>query len=225
MHDATTLQSVDTDLLIIGGGTAGPMAAIKAKLRDPACDVLVVDKATVRRGGSICRGMDAYNNVVVPGVADVDSYVESIRAMSDGIFDEKVNRVLGERSFEVLRDLEEWGAATFPRDAAGGYIVEQLHPFGRFLAEMRGDIKPVMAKKCRELGVRTMDRTMATRLLTHEGRVTGAVLLGVRTGEVTVCRAKAVIMCTGSQGRFGLPRRAICSVHSTAPTMQARAGA
>ncbi|HBW17035.1 MAG TPA: fumarate reductase/succinate dehydrogenase flavoprotein subunit [Desulfovibrio sp.] len=205
MHDATTLQSVDTDLLIIGGGTAGPMAAIKAKLRDPACDVLVVDKATVRRGGSICRGMDAYNNVVVPGVADVDSYVESIRAMSDGIFDEKVNRVLGERSFEVLRDLEEWGAATFPRDAAGGYIVEQLHPFGRFLAEMRGDIKPVMAKKCRELGVRTMDRTMATRLLTHEGRVTGAVLLGVRTGEVTVCRAKAVIMCTGSQGRFGLP--------------------
>lgn len=205
MQEDTTIRTVDTDLLIIGGGTAGPMAAIKARLRDPSCDVLVVDKATVRRGGSICRGMDAFNNVVVPGVADVESYVASIRAMSDGIFDERVNRVLAERSFGVLRDLEEWGAASFPRDASGDYIVEQLHPFGRFLAEMRGDIKPVMASKCRELGVRMMDRTMATRLLTHEGRVTGAVLLGVRTGEVTVCRARAVIVCTGSQGRFGLP--------------------
>ncbi|HWR29738.1 MAG TPA: fumarate reductase/succinate dehydrogenase flavoprotein subunit [Negativicutes bacterium] len=198
-------ETISTDVLIIGGGTAGPMAAVKAKIQRPDVDVLLVDKATVRRGGSICRGMDAYNNVVVPGIATVEQYVESVRMMSDGIFDANLVRKTAEYSFSILKELENWGVAKFPKDKDGQYIVSQFHPTGKFLAEMRGDIKPKMEQLVREQGVKILNRTMATRILTTDGRATGAILFNIRTGKLTVCKAKAVIVCAGGQGRFALP--------------------
>ncbi|SDF42826.1 fumarate reductase/succinate dehydrogenase flavoprotein subunit [Sporolituus thermophilus] len=198
-------ETIITDILVIGGGTAGPMAALKAKQKNPKLDVLIIDKATVRRGGSICRGMDAFNNVTIPGKATVQEYVESIELMSEGIVDSNLNKIIAEKSFAVLRELEELGVASFPRDEKGDYIVQQFHPKGAFLAEMRGDIKPAMEKLLRQHGVKIMDRTMATRILTDAGRVAGAILFNIRTGEMMVCQAKAVIVCTGGQGRFALP--------------------
>ncbi len=196
---------LNADLLIIGGGTAGPMAALKAKRKNPELDVLLIDKATVRRGGSICRGMDAFNNVTIPGKATVEQYIESIQLMSEGIVDPNLSRIIAEKSFDILRELEQWGVATFPRYPNGEYMVQQFHPRGAFLAEMRGDIKPAMEKLVREAGVRIVNRTMATRILTENGRAVGATLLNVRTGDFQVCRANSVILCTGGQGRFALP--------------------
>ena len=196
---------LQADLLIIGGGTAGPMAALKAKRKNPSLDVLIVDKATVRRGGSICRGMDAFNNVTIPGKATIEEYVESIQLMSDGIIDPNLSRIIAEKSFGILQELESLGVASFPRYENGEYMVQQFHPRGAFLAEMRGDIKPVMEKLIRGAGVRILNRTMASRILTENGRAVGATLLNIRTGEFQVCRAKSIILCTGGQGRFALP--------------------
>ena len=193
------------DVLVLGGGTAGPMAALKAKRKNPLLDVLLVDKATVRRGGSICRGMDAFNNVTIPGKATVQEYIDSIQLMSDGIVDPNLSRIIAEKSFSILRELEDWGVATFPRNPDHSYMVQQFHPRGAFLAEMRGDIKPAMEKLVREAGVRILNRTMGTRILTENGRAVGATLLNVRTGDFQVCRAKSIILCTGGQGRFALP--------------------
>ena len=198
-------SALQADILIIGGGTAGPMAALKAKRKNPQLDILIVDKATVRRGGSICRGMDAFNNVTIPGKATAQEYVESIQLMSDGIVDPNLSRIIAEKSFGILQELEEWGVATFPRYPNGEYMVQQFHPRGAFLAEMRGDIKPVMEKLVRESGVRILNRTMATRILTENGRAVGATLLNIRTGEFQVCKTKSIILCTGGQGRFALP--------------------
>lgn len=205
MMQNTLSEVISTDILIIGGGTAGPMAALKAKKSHPDLEVLLIDKATVRRGGSICRGMDAYNNVVVPGIATVEDYVESIRMMTDGIFDAKLAQITAEHSFTILKELETWGVAEFPKDANGEYLVSQFHPKGKFLAEMRGDIKPKMEQLVQEQGVRILNRTMATKILTNNGRAVGATLFNIRTGEFTVCKAKAVIICAGGQGRFALP--------------------
>lgn len=193
------------DILVVGGGTAGPMAALKAKRKNPDLDVLLVDKATVRRGGSICRGMDAFNNVTIPGKATPEEYVESIQLMSDGIVDPNLSRIIAEKSFGILQELEASGVAEFPRNPDGSYMVQQFHPRGAFLAEMRGDIKPAMEKLVREAGVRILNRTMATRVLVENGRAVGATLLNVRSGDFQVCRARSIILCTGGQGRFALP--------------------
>jgi succinate dehydrogenase/fumarate reductase flavoprotein subunit len=149
--------------------------------------------------------MDAFNNVTVPGKATVQEYMESIDYMSDGIADPNINKIIAENSFAILRELEELGVASFPKDENGEYMVQKFHPKGAFLAEMRGDIKPAMERLLVENRVRIMNRTIATRILIENGRAVGATLFNIRTGVFQVCKAKAVILCTGGQGRFGLP--------------------
>ena len=63
------LSEVECDVLVIGGGTAGPMAAYKAKRRNPKARVILLEKANVKRSGAIAMGMDGLNNAVVPGYA------------------------------------------------------------------------------------------------------------------------------------------------------------
>lgn len=55
------------DIVVIGGGTAGPMAAIKAKEHNRDLRVLLIDKANVKRSGAISMGMDGLNNAIIPG--------------------------------------------------------------------------------------------------------------------------------------------------------------
>ncbi|MFQ6054203.1 MAG: FAD-binding protein [Candidatus Bathyarchaeia archaeon] len=61
--------TVETDVLVVGGGSAGCMAAIKAKDADPSLEVTVMEKGALSSGGAIARGMDALNIVAVPGVS------------------------------------------------------------------------------------------------------------------------------------------------------------
>jgi succinate dehydrogenase/fumarate reductase flavoprotein subunit len=70
----TIIQTVD--VLVIGGGTAGPMAAVKAKEANPKLRVLLLEKANVKRSGAISMGLDGFNNAVVPGFATPEQYVK-----------------------------------------------------------------------------------------------------------------------------------------------------
>ncbi|MDR1648425.1 MAG: FAD-binding protein, partial [Zoogloeaceae bacterium] len=60
-------RHIETDILVIGGGTAGPIAAIKARAKAPDLRVLLLDKANVKRSGAIAEGMDSVNNAIIPG--------------------------------------------------------------------------------------------------------------------------------------------------------------
>jgi len=71
-------SEVECDVLVIGGGTAGPMAALKAKLKNPKATVVLLEKANVKRSGAICMGMDGLNNAVVPGHATPEQYTKEI---------------------------------------------------------------------------------------------------------------------------------------------------
>ena len=64
-------SEIACDVLVIGGGTAGTMAALKAKVKNPKARVVLLEKANVKRSGAITMGMDGLNNAVIPGYADV----------------------------------------------------------------------------------------------------------------------------------------------------------
>lgn len=196
---------VYADILIIGGGSAGSMAAIRAKEVNPEQKVVIFEKGHILYSGCIARGMDALNIVAVPGVTTPDLYVESNALACGGIMDEPVNYLMAKRSYSLMKKLERWGVF-FPRDKEGNYELLQVHPKGRFcLAMKEPELKTILAKKVLGLGCQVFNRVMGIQLLVEEGRVAGAIGMNIRTGELVICQARAVILASGGTARFGLP--------------------
>ena len=196
---------IQGDILIIGGGSAGAMAAIRAKELNPRQEVVVLEKGDAKYSGCIARGMDALNIVAVPGVATPELYVESNSLACEGIMDEPVNYKMAERSWELMQKLVSWGVC-FPVDEKGDYEILQVHPKGRFCVTMKEpELKTILAKRMVDLGTRVINRSMAQQLITEGDRVCGALAMDVRTGEVFGVRAKSVILAAGGTARFGLP--------------------
>ena len=63
-------RELSCDVLVIGGGTAGTMAALTAA--EHGADVILLEKAHVRHSGALAMGMDGVNNAVIPGRAEPD---------------------------------------------------------------------------------------------------------------------------------------------------------
>ena len=205
MSDTRSYSVVKADVLIIGGGSAGAMAAIRAKEVNPDQRVVVFEKGEMKYSGCIARGMDALNIVAIPGIASPDEYIESMRLQTEGILDEPVSYTLAERSYALLKKLESWGVL-FPTDEAGNYDVLRGHPKSKFVVTMKEpELKTILHQRVRDLGVKVFNRMMAMSLLKDGDRVSGAIGMNVRTGELLVCRAKSVILCSGGTARFGLP--------------------
>ena len=198
-------MNLETDILVIGGGSAGCMAAIVAKEQNPEANVLVIEKGEIHRSGSIAMGMDALNIVVQPGISTPELYLNSARIATDGILDYKPSYIMAERSYSILKRLEGWGIR-FPKDEQDKYISLQVHAKGKFLLEMDSpDLKLVLAEKIKEAGVHVLNRTMVTSLLLTNGKVHGAMGFNLRTGEFIVVSAKATILANGGCARFSLP--------------------
>lgn len=200
-------QHIEVDILVVGGGTAGPLAAIKAKQKAPHLRVLLLDKANVKRAGAIAEGMDSVNNAVIPGYATPEQYVKEITIANDGIVNQASINAYATRSFDMIKELDGWGVK-FEKDETGDYAVKKVHHLGSYVLPMPEgyNVKKVLFKQIRKVGVEVSNRLTTTRLLVGEdGRIAGAMALESRTGDFVVIRAKAVVLCTGAAGRLGLP--------------------
>ena len=196
---------IETDFLIIGGGSAGCMAAIRALEVRPDLKVVIFEKSDIAYSGSIARGMDALNIVAIPNFTSPELYVEAITEGSAGVVDAKPSYVMAERSFDLLKKLQKWGVY-FPTDESGNFKTLKYHVKGRFQTAMEEpNLKVMIAQKAREAGSLVVNRVMGLELLMDGGRVAGAIGLNVRTGELTVCRARAVLISAGGLARFSLP--------------------
>lgn len=198
-------STITADILIIGGGSAGAMAAIRAKELNPKQKVVIFEKADIRFSGSIPRGMDALNIVAVPGVNTAEDYLVSTSLACDGIVDEGPSYEMVKRSWNLLKKLESWGVY-FPKDEEGNYEVLGVHPKGRFAVTMEEpNLKTILYEKLIELNCQVFNRTMAVELIVKDGTVCGAVGFNVWTGNIISCIAKSVIITAGGVARFGLP--------------------
>jgi succinate dehydrogenase/fumarate reductase flavoprotein subunit len=195
------------DVLVIGGGTAGPMAAIKAKQANPELRVLLLEKAHVKRSGAISMGMDGLNNAVVPGHATPEQYVKEITVANDGIVNQHTVMAYARNSFAMIEELDSWGVK-FEKDETGDYAVKKVHHVGTYVLPMPEghDIKKVLYRRLKKHGVEISNRLVATRLFKDaQGRIAGTAAVDSRTAEFHVVRARTVILCTGAAGRLGLP--------------------
>lgn len=201
----TTIETVD--VLVIGGGTAGPMAAVKAKEANPQLRVLLLEKANVKRSGAISMGMDGLNNAVVPGFATPEQYVKEITTANDGIVNQKTVMAYARNSYAMIEELDKWGVK-FEKDETGDYAMRKVHHMGTYVLPMPEghDIKKVLYRRLKRTRVEITNRLVATRLLlAADGSIAGAMAFDCRTGDFHVIRAKSVVLSTGAAGRLGLP--------------------
>lgn len=195
------------DIVVIGGGTAGPMAAIKAKERNPALRILLIDKANVKRSGAISMGMDGLNNAVIPGHATPEQYTKEITIANDGVVNQKTVYAYAQNSFKTIEQLDRWGVK-FEKDETGDYAVKKVHHMGSYVLPMPEghDIKKVLYRQLKRARIAITNRIVCTRVLTDsEGAACGVVGFDCRSGDFHILRAKAVILCCGAAGRLGLP--------------------
>ncbi|MBE1599321.1 succinate dehydrogenase/fumarate reductase flavoprotein subunit/HEAT repeat protein [Streptomyces stelliscabiei] len=200
------------DVLVIGGGTAGTMAALTAA--EHGANVLLLEKAHVRHSGALAMGMDGVNNAVIPGRAEPDDYVAEITRANDGIVDQSTVRQTATRGFDMVRRLESYGVK-FEKDEHNEYAVRQVHRSGSYVLPMPEgkDVKKVLYRQLRRREmrerIRIENRVMPVRVLTAgegaERRAVGAAGFNTRTGRFVTVRAGAVILATGACGRLGLP--------------------
>ncbi|MFF3310745.1 fumarate reductase/succinate dehydrogenase flavoprotein subunit [Streptomyces sp. NPDC002952] len=201
-------EELTCDVLVIGGGTAGTMAALTAA--EHGADVLLLEKAHVRHSGALAMGMDGVNNAVVPGRAEPDDYVAEITRANDGIVDQSTVRQTATRGFAMVQRLESYGVK-FEKDEHGEYAVRQVHRSGSYVLPMPEgkDVKKVLYRQLRRREmrerIRIENRVMPVRVLTAEGRAVGAAGFNTRTGRFVTVRAGAVVLATGACGRLGLP--------------------
>ncbi|MFI9809356.1 fumarate reductase/succinate dehydrogenase flavoprotein subunit [Streptomyces sp. NPDC052301] len=206
--DVTDAEELTCDVLVIGGGTAGTMAALTAAER--GANVLLLEKAHVRHSGALAMGMDGVNNAVVPGRAEPDDYVAEITRANDGIVDQSTVRQTATRGFAMVQRLESYGVK-FEKDEHGEYAVRQVHRSGSYVLPMPEgkDVKKVLYRQLRRREmrerIRIENRVMPVRVLTAGGRAVGAVGFNTRTGAFVTVRAGAVVLATGACGRLGLP--------------------
>ncbi|MFF4489700.1 fumarate reductase/succinate dehydrogenase flavoprotein subunit [Streptomyces sp. NPDC001544] len=206
----TDADELTCDVLVIGGGTAGTMAALTAAER--GANVLLLEKAHVRHSGALAMGMDGVNNAVIPGRAEPDDYVAEITRANDGIVDQSTVRQTATRGFAMVQRLESYGVK-FEKDEHGAYAVRQVHRSGSYVLPMPEgkDVKKVLYRQLRRREmrerIRIENRVMPVRVLTapDDGRAVGAVGFHTRTGAFVTVRAGAVILATGACGRLGLP--------------------
>ncbi|MCG8513522.1 MAG: adenylyl-sulfate reductase subunit alpha [Halanaerobiales bacterium] len=201
------IEKLETDLLIIGGGTAGCLAAVRAKREAAELDVVIAEKAHIERSGCLAAGMNAINAYINPGETP-ESFVSYVRADAMGLLREDLVLSMAKRLNEVVQEVESWGLP-IEKDERGNYLSR-----GRWNIKISGEsLKPIIAGRAIDSGARVLNRVMITKLLLEEGRVTGAMGFGVRSGIFYLIKAKAVIVATGGAAGIYRPNNSGSSHH------------
>lgn len=192
------VQRHQCDLLIIGGGAAGCVAAVEARERNPELDVLLLEKAHVYRSGCLAAGISAINAYLNPGESP-QSFLRYVVRETLGIVRDDLTLTMAAELNAQVKRVESWGLP-IPRDELGRPLKR-----GRASIKIFGErIKPILGKRAEASGARILNRVNVTGLAMDGERVVGAYGFGVRDGVFHAVQAKAVLVCTG--GAAGLYR-------------------
>ncbi len=199
-------KTKNTDVLVIGGGLAGCMAAIRA--RELGVSVMVAEKADTRRSGCAATGIDhcwTYIPEIHGSQLSLEDLVKDHTAHAGGFVDQEIATFIASHSFERLLDLERFGIPI--RDSDGKFrLVKKIHRVPTFLHFAGRELKPKLSRQVRRAGAKIVNRVMVTDLLIKGDRVVGAFGINTRTAEMTIFRAKSVILSTGNIYRLYMNR-------------------
>lgn len=189
-------EKISTDVLIIGGGTAGCYAALTISENSDK-KVLICEKAHIKRSGCLAAGVNALNAYIVEGRKPQD-YVDYAKKDADGIAREDLLLTMSEKLNEVTDRLEKLGLVIL-KDENGKYVTR-----GNRNLKINGEnIKPILADAVEKAkNVTVLNRVNIFDYSVKDNKINGAFGFGIESGIFYTIEAKAVIIATG--GAAGL---------------------
>lgn len=189
---------IDTDVLIIGGGTAGCFAGITLG-KKKNLDVLIVEKANIVRSGCLAAGVNAINAYITKGRVPQD-YVDYCKKDADGIVREDLLLSMSERLNHVTKVMEDLGVVIL-KDENGDYVAR-----GNRNIKINGEnIKPILADAVKKQdNVTVINHLNITDFIVENNEIKGAYGFDVNDAVFYEINAKAVLVATG--GAAGLYR-------------------
>jgi succinate dehydrogenase/fumarate reductase flavoprotein subunit len=197
-------EHVQVDVLVVGGGIAGLMAAINAS--SLGANVVVAEKANTKRSGCGATGNDHFQ-CYIPEVHGKDMgpiMKEYLNSQVGGFSDLSLASTFLTHSFDRVKDWDSWGISMKPK----GYWDFSGHAFpGRpriWLKYAGHNQKGVLTKEAKKRGVHIQNHLSITELITEKGEVVGAIGINTRDEKpvMKIFRAKSVILTTGCGSRL-----------------------
>lgn len=199
-------ETLNTDILIIGGGTAGCYAALTIAEKS-GYSVLIAEKANIKRSGCLAAGVNAINAYIVDGRKPED-YVDYAKKDADGIVREDLLLTMSEGLNRVTEKMEKLGLVIL-KDENGKYVAR-----GNRNIKINGEnIKPILADAVKALPDCTiLNRVNITDFYVENNTICGAYGFsideteenGEKSGTAYLIKAKKVLCATG--GAAGLYR-------------------
>lgn len=189
-------ERIKTDVLIIGGGTAGCYAALTISENSDA-KVLICEKAHIKRSGCLAAGVNALNAYIVDGKTPQD-YADYAKKDADGVVREDLLLTMSQKLNSVTHRLEQLGLVIL-KDENGKYVTR-----GNRNLKINGEnIKPILAKAVKNLpNVKILNRVNIIDFSVSNNRINGAFGIGIENDTFYIIDANAVIVATG--GASGL---------------------
>ncbi len=197
----------ECDILVVGGGMGGTGAAYEARYWGRDLKIVVAEKANIDRSGAVAQGLYAINCYMGMrwGENQPEDHVRYARNDLMGMVREDLAYDMARHVDSAVHQFEEWGLPIMRDPETGRYQRE-----GKWQIMIHGEsYKPIVAEAARKSADKIDNRIMVTHLLMDENRpntVGGAIGFNVRTGDLHVYKAKAVIIGAGGASHIFKPR-------------------
>src|SRR5471032_301611 len=198
------MDTVDVDVVIIGGGGAGLRAAIAAAASDPQLRIALVSKVYPMRSHTVAA--EGGSAAVTLAEDSLEHHFNDTVSGGDWLCDQDAVEYFVEHCHEEMVQLEHWGCPWSRREdgranvrAFGGMKIERTW----FAADLTGFhmLHTLFQRSMKYPSIRRFDEHFCCDLLVDEGRVQGVVAIDIATGEFSMILARAVIIATGGAGR------------------------
>ncbi len=201
------LKVLETDILIIGGGTAGCFSAMTIAGQSEA-RVIIAEKAHIKRSGCLAAGVNALNAYINPGETP-ETFVDYVQQDAAGIIRGDLVYTIAQRLNAVTEKIEGLGLPIL-KDANGRYVCR-----GKRSIKINGEnIKPLLARAVSDIpGFQVLNRVNITDYIVEEGRVVGAYGFSLVDRVFYAIYAKAVICTTGGAAGLYKPNNPGYSCH------------
>ena len=196
-------EVVKADVLCVGGGIAGLMAALRAG--ELGATVVVAEKGNARYSGCGRSGNDHFETYI-PEVhgSNVEDFIEELLKTAKGeiLLGRDIFRAQFSRAQSIVQLWDKWG---IPMKYEGGWEFAG-HSFpGRKMTHIKYEgrfQKDVLVRQAKQAGATILDRIMIVDLLRQGNRVVGAIGVHTREEKVFVFQASSVILATGKCSRL-----------------------